>query len=214
MEQLEGRTEREGKRGTIHPLLATRRSPYAFSTRPVEAENLRALFEAARWAPSSYNEQPWRFIVATREEPTDYVRVLETLVEGNRTWAQNAPVLTLAVARLDFNQSGRPNRHALYDLGQAVAHLSVEATARGLAVHQMGGFDPARARELFNIPAGYEPVAALAIGYPGTGENLPDSLRKRDLAPRSRKQLGEVVFSGTWAQPHRVAAGRNPASEI
>ena len=174
----------------IHELLARRWSPRAFAARRVEPEKLAQLFEAARWSPSSYNAQPWAFLVQTRDDPDGYDRLLRTLMEANRAWAQQAPVLILSVAKLDFTHVDRPNRHALYDLGQAVAHLTFQATALDLYVHQMGGFDPRLARELFAIPAGYEPVSVLAIGY-GEEENSGPSAR-------TRKPLGDFVFSGTW----------------
>ena len=187
----------EGQAG-IHELLARRWSPRAFSPRPVEAAKLAQLFDAARWAPSSYNAQPWAFIVATREDAEGYNRLLSTLVDVNRQWAQQAPVLILAVAKLDYNHVARPNRHALYDLGQAVANLTVEATALDLHIHQMGGFDPRAARELFAIPAGYEPVTVLAVGY----QVAPPA----DPAARTRKPLTDFVFSGSWGRAATVVA--------
>ena len=177
----------------IHELLARRWSPRTFSSRPVEPAKLAQLFEAARWAPSSYNAQPWAFILTTREDAEGYNRLLSTLVDANRQWAQQAAVLILAVAKLDYDHIARPNRHALYDLGQAVANLTFEATALDLHLHQMGGFDPRSARELFAIPAGYEPVAVLALGY--QEGPLPDP------AARTRKPLTDFVFSGSWGRP-------------
>lgn len=184
----------------VRDLFERRRSPYAFSTRAVEPEKLRAVFDAARTAPSSYNEQPWRFIVATRDDPESYERLLSVLVEGNRLWAKHAPVLMISVAKRDLS-NGSPNRHAFHDVGQAVAYLTVQATALGLAVHQMGGFDAGRARELLHIPAEYEPVAAVALGYPGDPEDLPEPLRSRENGPRRRKALPELVFAGSWNRP-------------
>jgi len=184
----------------IHDLLRRRWSPRAFSDRPVELEKLRSLLEAARWAPSSYNEQPWSFIVAIKENPAEYERLLSCLVEGNIRWAQHAPVLMLAVARLHFERNGQPNRHAHYDVGQAVAHLTVQATALGLYVHQMAGFHVEKARELFSIPEGYEPMTAIALGYIGEPDALPEKLREREQAPRTRKSLDEFVFTGHWGQ--------------
>ncbi len=189
--------EQEATAG-IHELLARRWSPKAFSSRPVEPAKFAQLFEAARWAPSSYNAQPWAFIVATREDAEGYNRLLSTLMDVNRQWAQQAPVLILAVAKLDFNHVARANRHALYDLGQAVAHLTIQATALDLHIHQMGGFDPNAARELFAIPAGYEPVAVLALGY----NEVPPPER----ATRTRKPLTDFVFSGKWGRAAAVVA--------
>lgn len=199
---------------SILDLLARRRSPYAFSSYPVEPQDLRKLFEAARWSPSSYNEQPWSFVVVTRDEPEGHNRMLSILVEANQKWARHAPVLALAVARLNFAQNDRPNRHALYDLGQAIAHLTVQGTALGLAVHQMGGFDIEQARQRFLLPAGYEPVAVIAIGYPGDPEALPEALRRRETAPRIRRPLEGFVFNGIWGEPLPLARQGAPGRRI
>lgn len=185
----------------IHELLRTRWSPRAFSEKPVPPEVLRSLFEAARWAPSSNNEQPWAFLVATKDEPEFHARLLSTLVEFNQAWAKHAPVLGIAVSELEFARTGHPNRNAFYDTGAAVADLTAEATARGLFVHQMAGFDPHKAIELFHIPKGWEPIAAFVIGYPRDPQNLPENLREREFGPRSRKPLAEFVMSGRWGEP-------------
>jgi len=182
----------------VHELIATRWSPYAFADRPVAVADLRSLFEAARWAASSYNEQPWCYIVATREQPDEFARLLGCLVEGNQAWAKAAPVLALGCTRLTFVLNGKPNAAALHDLGLASGSLSLEATARGLAVHQMIGILPDRAREVYHIPPDVQPLTGLAIGYAGEAANLPDNLRPRDLAPRKRKVLAEFVFGGDW----------------
>lgn len=182
----------------IHELIARRWSPRAFSERPVEEQKLASLLEAARWAPSCYNEQPWRFFVATRDEPERHARLASCLVPGNRVWAEKAWVLALSVARLAFERTGKPNRHALHDVGLAVGGLLVQAEALGLATHQMAGFDGAKARELLWIPDGYEPVAMIAIGYRGEPELLPEELREREIAPRVRKSLEEIVFGERW----------------
>jgi nitroreductase len=189
----------------VHDLIKERRSPLAYSERPVGREELWSLLEAARWAASSYNEQPWRFIVATKEDPREYERLLGCIVPANALWAGNAPVLMLSVAKLTYDANGASNRHALHDVGQATANLAIQATALGLAVHQMGGFDAARAREEFSIPEGYEPVAAIAVGYPGDPESLPESLRARERAPRMRRELSEFVFAGAWGKAAPVA---------
>jgi len=182
----------------VHQLIIDRWSPRAFSERPVPPDVLRSLFEAARWAPSSSNEQPWAYIVGTREDHENFAKMLSVLIEFNAAWAKNAPVLALAVAELNFAKNNAPNRNAQYDTGAATALLSVEATARGLAVHQMAGFDPAKAREVFAIPAGWEAIAAIAIGYPGDPNSLPQALKDRELAPRTRKPLSEFVMAGHW----------------
>ena len=182
----------------IHDLIARRWSPRAFDERPVEADTLRMLFEAARWAPSSNNEQPWRFIVATKDHATEWNRLFDCLVEGNQTWAFQAPVLMLSIASLNFEDDGKPNRHAFHDTGLAVENLVLQATAGGLVAHQMAGFDVEKARADLRIPAGHEPVAMIAIGYPGNPNVLPERLRERELRPRSRRPIGEWTFWGQW----------------
>lgn len=182
----------------IHELLARRWSPYAFADRPVSDADLRSLFEAARWAASSYNEQPWTYLVATKANPAEFERLLSCLVEGNQAWAQAAPVLALGCTSLYFTRNNKPNAAAVHDLGLASAGLTFEATARGLYVHQMIGILPERARELYGIPAGVEPLTGLAIGYAAAPDALPEKYRERDLAPRARKPLAEFVFAGEW----------------
>jgi nitroreductase len=186
---------------TIHEHIQKRWSPRAFSEKPVPADVLRSLFEAARWAPSSNNEQPWAFLVATREDHEAHARMLSTLVEFNQTWARHAPVLAIAVSELNFARTGKPNRNAFYDTGAAIANLSLEATSRGLFVHQMAGFDPRKVIELFEVPSGWEPIAAFVIGYPGDASSLPDPLREREVAPRERKSLESFVMGGHWGRP-------------
>lgn len=185
----------------VHEIIRERWSPRAFSDKPIAGEVLRSLFEAARWAPSSNNEQPWAFLVATKDDREFHSRMVSTLVEFNQTWAKHAPVLAIAISEMAFARTGHPNRNAFYDTGAAVAYLSTEATARGLFVHQMAGFDPHKAIELFSIPTGWEPIAAFVIGYPGDPQSLPDPLRERELATRARKPLAEFVMSGSWGQP-------------
>jgi nitroreductase len=182
----------------IHDLLARRWSPYAFADRPVSEEDLRSLFEAARWAASSYNEQPWSYLVATKASPEDFERLLSCLVQGNQAWARDAPVLALGCTSLYFALNGKPNAAAVHDLGLASASLTCEATARGLFVHQMIGILPDRARELYRIPEGVQPLTGLAIGYAADPGTLPEKYRERDLAPRTRKPLAEFVFGGAW----------------
>ena len=187
----------------IHDLLRHRWSPRAFDDRPIEPEKLRSLFEAARWAPSSNNGQPWRFIAATKEHKTEYDRLFNCLVEGNQKWAYRAPVLILSVASLNFEDDAKPNRHAFHDTGMAVENLVLQATALGLAAHQMAGFDVEKARADLQIPLGYEPVAMIAVGYPGDLASLPDRLREREQQPRSRQPISEWTFSGQWGTPLR-----------
>jgi nitroreductase len=184
----------------IHELLRQRWSPLAFSERKVEPEKLLSVLEAARWAASSYNEQPWSFIVATRDNQGEFERLLGCLVESNQEWAQKAPVLMLSVAKLYFERNGNENRHAFHDVGAAVAELAIQATALGLFIHQMAGFDVPKAKEVYGISEGYEPVAAIALGYVGNSESLSERLLQRELAQRTRKPLEAFVFSGSWNQ--------------
>ena len=190
----------------IHDLLRRRWSPRTFADRPVEPEKLRSLLEAARWAPSSFNEQPWAYLVATRNDPEEYARLLSVLVEGNIAWAQRAPVLMLSLAKLNFERTGKPNRHAFHDVGLASANLVIQATALGLAVHQMAGFHAEKARELYGIPADWEPVAAIALGYPGEADSLPEPIRQGELALRARKPLEQFVFTGRWGEASRLVS--------
>ena len=181
----------------IHDVLRQRWSPRAFDDRSIEPEKLRSLFEAARWAPSSNNQQPWRFLVATKENKAEYDRLFNCLMEGNQTWAHRAPVLLLSVAELQF-EDGSQNRHALHNTGMAAENLVIQATVLGLAAHQMAGFRIDQARADCQIPDGYEPVAMIAIGYPGDPALLSDRLRVREVQPRSRKPVKEFVYSTTW----------------
>ena len=190
----------------VHELVRNRWSPRAFSQKEIAPEILRSLFEAARWAPSSNNEQPWAFLVATRNDPQNFTRAQQPLVEFNANWAKHAFVLGYAVAELAFAKNNTPNRNAQYDTGAAMAWLSVEATARGLFVHQMAGFDPDTAREVFEIPAGWEAIAAFAIGYPGDPASLPQPYRDRETAPRTRKPVREFVMS-SWGRAAGFFAG-------
>ena len=179
----------------IHELIASRWSPYALAERPVSDDDLRSLFEAARWAASSYNEQPWSYIVATKSNPAEFERLLSCLVEGNQPWAKAAPVLALGCTNLHFARNDKPNAAAIHDLGLASATLTIEATARGLSVHQMIGILPDMARELYGIPEGVQPLTGLAIGYVADPNILPDAYKPRDLAPRQRKASCRFVSS-------------------
>jgi nitroreductase len=182
----------------VHELIRERWSPRAFADKPVPQNVLRSIFEAARWAPSSNNEQPWAYVVATKDGKENFEKMLSVLVEFNAQWARSAPVLALAVAKLTFGKNNVPNRNAQYDTGAASALLSMEATAQGLVVHQMAGFDPEKARQVFGIPAGWEAIAALAIGYPGDPASLSPPLKDREMAPRTRKPIAEFVMAGQW----------------
>lgn len=184
----------------IHSLLKNRWSPRAFSDKPVEQEKLLAVLEAARWAASSNNEQPWRFIIATKDNPTEFNQALNCLMEGNIKWAKGAPVLIFSTAKKTFTRNNKPNRTALHDLGLAVANLLVQATALGLYTHQMAGIYTDKIREVYQIPEDYEVVAAIALGYYGDLNQLSEDLQERETGPRVRKSLSELAFNGTWGQ--------------
>jgi nitroreductase len=179
----------------ISPVLAERWSPIAFAAdRAIDEDTMKRLFEAARWAPSCFNEQPWMFVVGHKGTEA-FDRLADCLAEANG-WAKNASVLALSVARMKFEKNGQPNRFGMYDTGAAVAHLLVQAEAEGLVVHQMGGYDAAKAREQVGLSEGQEPCAMLAIGYYGDRESLPEKSRQREEAPRQRRPQSEFVFVG------------------
>lgn len=188
----------------IHPALQRRWSPRAFAPQPVEPQKLLSLLEAARWAPSSGNGQPWHFIVGVQGSAT-HARLVEAIKEGNLPWAAQAPVLMLSVARTT-TPSGRPAQYAFYDVGLAVANLTFQATMLDLFVHQMGGFEPEKARVLFAIPEDFAPVTMLAIGYLGEPGVLDERNRERELTPRTRRPLSEFVFEETWGQAAKLVA--------
>ena len=182
----------------VHDFIRQRWSPRAFADRDLEPGALRSLLQAAQWAPSCFNEQPWAFIVATRDQPEAFAELLGCLVPGNQTWAKSAPLLMLTAAKLAFDHNGKPNRHALHDVGLAVAQLTLQATSLGLGVHQMAGIDRGKARETYGIPEGWDPVTAVAVGHFGDPRSLPEGLRERELGPRKRKPLADFVFAGGW----------------
>jgi nitroreductase len=185
----------------ILDVLRRRWSPKVFSSRPVEPEKLRAVLEAARWAPSSHNEQPWSFVVATQGNPEAYNVLLSCLNEKNRQWAQYAPVLILSVAKIYREMDGKENRYAFHDVGLATANLIVQATALELYTHAMAGFSVQKAQEVLGIPKGYEPVAVIALGY--FPESRDWERPRTDPIPLncSRKPLDEFVFEGRWGNP-------------
>jgi nitroreductase len=182
----------------VERLIHTRRSEVGFEPRAVDHDTLVRLLDAARWAPSSRNEQPWHFVVAPRDESESFTRLLSTLTPANAAWAGRAGALMLSVARTTLESRGNANRHAFHDVGQAVANLSLMAVALGLAIHEMGGFDAARARELFSIPPEFEPVAAIAIGYPADPASLDEALRERATRPRTRRPIESFVHGARW----------------
>lgn len=184
----------------VHEFIARRWSPYAFSDRAVAKEDLLSLFEAARWAPSSYNEQPWSYIVATSDNKEDFERLHSCLVEGNQPWTKIVPVLAIGCVSTRFKLNGKPNAAAEHDLGIASCSLTFEATARGLYVHQMIGILPDKVREVYQVPDDVQPLTGIAIGYLGDVNALPENYKQRDLVERTRKPLAEFVFGGKWGE--------------
>jgi nitroreductase len=186
-------------------VIAERWSPRAFADRPVEPEKIRRMLEAARWTMSSYNEQPWRYVVARRDvDPEAYERLLGCLTEGNQSWAESAPVLMMSFYKETFSRNDRPNRCAPHDVGAASAALTLQATSMGLFVHQMAGIQKDVARETYAVPDGFEPMAGIAVGYLGDPGMLDEGKRRSETAPRSRKPLSAFVFGDTWDTPADV----------
>lgn len=187
----------------IHDLLRRRWSPRAFSPEPVQPGALRSLLEAARWAASASNLQPWHFIVARKEDEAAFETMLSCLVPFNQGWCRHAPVLMLTIAKMTTDK-GEPNPHAWHDIGQAAAQLTVQASALGLYAHQMAGIEAARIREAYAIPVGYDPVTAIALGYVGSPDMLDEKLKAREIAPRARRPLSEFVFAGTFGKAAKL----------
>jgi nitroreductase len=188
---------------TIQETIANRWSPRAYdATKPVTHEQIIVLLEAARWAPSSYGDQPWRIMVFDKtSNPQAWQAAFDCLVSSNQSWAKDAPVLLLGCANTVLEYNGDANRFGQYDTGAAIENLCLQATHLGLMAHQMGGFKSDLAREKFNIPAQFTPMAMLTVGYVGDANNLPDELKAREFAERKRKPLGELFFDGMWNQP-------------
>lgn len=184
----------------ILKIIKSRRSIRSFADKTISPKTVSTIFEAARWAPSSRNEQPWRFLVATKNQPEAYQKMLDALNPGNREWAQHAPVLILTLAKKQFDRNNTTNDHAWHDVGLAIGNLSIQSTAMGLVLHQMAGFNADIATENFLIPGDFEPVTIIALGYPGDPDLLSDKFREREKAPRSRKLLSELVFTGKWGR--------------
>ena len=185
----------------IHALLQKRWSPRAFSQKTVSTEALGSLFEAARWAASCYNEQPWRYIVARKEDAEEYDRLMSCLVEGNQAWAIQAPVLMLAVTKKTFTFNDKPNAHARHDLGLATAGMMLQAAALDLYMHAMGGILPERAVELYRVPDDFQVATGIALGYLGDPDSLAEPMKTTELEARVRKPLEEIVFASSWEKP-------------
>ena len=180
---------------TLNKLITDRWSPVAFDSRKVEFDTLHLLFEAAKWAPSGRNSQPWRFVFATKDMP-DYKLFLGLLSEANQVWAKTAPLLVLPLAQVISTYKNRPNRLAFYEAGMAVGNLLLQATHMGLMVHQMGGYDVERAKEELVIPTRYEPLAMMAIGYKGDAVQLPKEVAAWEERKRERMEISKFLVAG------------------
>lgn len=185
----------------IHPLLAERWSSRAFNDAPVGREVLLSLFEAARWSPSCFNEQSWRFIVATRDEPDAHALMNSCFSTSNQRWSTRAWVLMFSFAVDSFGADGSVNRMAQYDVGQAVASMTIQATDHGLNVRQAAGIDAQRVREVYAVPDGVTVMTGIAVGYPGDPAELVAPLPEREKQPRVRNPLTGLVFSGRFGVP-------------
>jgi nitroreductase len=183
----------------VLPVILERWSPRAFSDRDVSSADLKVVFEAARWAPSSFNEQPWRFFIGHRNSQT-YRKIASVLVPSNHAWAEGAPVLILSVARTRFSHNDSPNNYALHDLGAADGFITLQAASMGISTHQMAGFDQGKAREVFDIPEVYAIGSVMAMGYQGETSSLGENYQAQEQSPRSRKPLSEIVLS-SWDHP-------------
>jgi nitroreductase len=183
----------------VPELILQRWSPRAFAERKIAPEDLKKLFVGASWAASSYNEQPWRFLVGRRGDET-YKKIFASLVQPNQLWAKSAPVLVLSVGKKSFGHNGSPNKYGLHDTGAATAYMGLQATALGLHTHSMGGFDNDLARASFGIPSDYEIGAVTAVGYFGDPSWLPGQMYENEVLPRTRKPVEEFVFS-EWEKP-------------
>jgi nitroreductase len=182
------------KKELILEIIQERWSPYSFSPAPVEDFKLKAMFEAAGFAPSCINEQPWMFVYATRDDREVFHSFIGFLAEGNKVWAKDAYAIVISMARTKFSFSGKPNRFAFHDTGMAVSNLLLQGTALDVYVHQMGGYSTEKVKEYFKLGPDVEPVAMMAVGYLGDGSSLPPELQKRDEKRRPRKFVKDFVF--------------------
>lgn len=183
---------------SLSQIMLQRRSLRAFSSRGIDRGTLCQLFEAARWAASAFNEQPWRYVVLDDEAIEQKRQTLDCMDPHNRAWAEKAPLVLASIAKLGFSHKEASNRHAFHDAGQANAHLALKAAELGLSVHQIAGFDVAAAGTVLGVPDGFEVVALLAVGYPGSPDTLPEPLKVREVAPRTRRGIEEFVFHASF----------------
>jgi nitroreductase len=187
------------KKELVLEIIQERWSPYAFSSNPVEEFKIKAMFEAAGYAPSCNNEQPWMFVFVTQDDREAFDKYLGFMVESNRVWAKNAYALIISFARTKFSYNGKPNRYAFHDTGMAVSNLLLQALAFDVYIHQMGGFSVEKVKEYFKLGDDIEPVAMMAAGYIGDGENISPEVLKRDETRRPRKSVNEFTFKNSLA---------------
>lgn len=178
----------------VHSLIRKRWSPRSFADRPVEGDKINSLFEATRWAASSMNEQPWRFIYATKSETDLYNKLFDCLAEGNKTWVKSAPLLIMTLMKPNHAYKNMPNKWAMHDLGLAIGNLTLQATSMDLYIHNIAGFSVNKAKKNFNIPSQFEPVTMIAVGYLGNPDQLPNELKNREVAQQERKQIDELIL--------------------
>jgi len=182
----------------IHELIEKRWSPRAFADKEIEKEKVEKLFLAASYAASCFNEQPWRFIYGTKSYPERYEQLMSCLGEFNQIWVKTAPMIILTLAAKNFAKNGKANAHARHDLGLAIGNMSAQAASMNLYLHQMAGFSPDKARELFEVPDEFDIVTMIAVGYKGNAEILPESMREMETSVRDRKDLDSLLFCGDW----------------
>ncbi|QDV30984.1 malonic semialdehyde reductase [Planctopirus ephydatiae] len=185
----------------IHSLIQHRWSPLSFRPEPLTKLQIIQICEAARWAPSSYNDQPWSFLLAPRDDQAAFEKLLGCLMEANQSWAKNCGLLVLAVARTTLKKTGKPNKFGLHDTGMATFSMMLQAEALGLRAHAMGGFNAVHARAMYAIPENCELASVIAFGHPGDASNLPDDLRTRDASSRERQPLSQMAFIGKFGEP-------------
>lgn len=180
-------------------MISSRFSPMKFvAEQEITQHEWESIVEAGRWAPSAFNEQPWRFVWASRQEPEQFAKLISLLSEYNQEWACDAQILMVVIASEKLARNGKPNTHAWYDTGMSVAQMVVQALSYGIQAHQMGGFDSDKAREFLSIPEGYQPIAVVAFGYPDNLKNVLPQFKERAEADRTRKAVGDFCFQGSF----------------
>jgi nitroreductase len=197
----------------VHELIRARWSPRAFADRPVAADSILVVLEAGRWAASSNNAQPWRWIIATKDDAEGHATALACFTPRNQRWTRHAPVLMFVCARRTFEANGNPNAHAWYDAGAAAAQMSLQATALSLVIHQAAGIERDKVRAAYAVPEEFDICTGMALGYQGDPDSLPDELPNREREPRTRKPLAELVFAGAFGTPARMAKEEGGSSD-